>query len=172
MIINPVHNSRLNSFTWAGINIHEGLAPDGYMNITYKGDRTSSVVDAGSASVSTSALADRSAIIEIVLLQQSNANLALSSITRREDIQGTPVIHDMDIEEGGTVYLYKPRLCHIQASPAQSIAADVSGATQTWTFHCAYLEPKDIDSFLNVNADARTTIKGEVEAAIEVSLSI
>ena len=172
MIIDPIHNAEFNIFTFANISLHNGFAPDGYVEFTYNSDRTASSISAGGKEVSTSRMSDRSALITVTLLQQSAENLLLNELIHREDLFGTTTISDIDIDAGGTLFLYEPLACHIQSAPSQSIGSDASGATQSWVFFCGEMKPKAVDNFLSVNIDLQSNIKGAVDAAIDVSFQI
>lgn len=172
MIINPVHKSELNVFTFAGISLHSGFPEDGYAEFTFNGDRTVSSVSAGGKEVSTSLLGNRSALITINLLQQSTENLLLNELYRRDELERTITYSDIDIVTGGTLFLYEPLGCHIQAVPSQSIGADSSGATQAWTFHCAEMKARSVNSVLSIDADLRSNIDGTVTAAVETFIQV
>lgn len=172
MIIDPVHKSELNVFTFAGISLHSGFAEDGYVEFTFNGDRTVSSMSAGGKEVSTSLLGNRSALITITLLQQSTENLLLNELYRRDELNRSVTYSDIDIVTGGTLFLYEPLGCHIQSVPSQSMGADASGATQTWTFHCAEMKARNVNSVLSINADLQSNINGAVEAAIEASIQL
>ena len=82
-----------------------------------------------------------------------------------------PLIGDFYIQRGGTLFLYEAKGCHLMERPTQTIGRDMSTTTQTWTFDVAEMNEVDIND-VEIGIDLKASIKGDISAAVELSITI
>lgn len=171
VIIQPVHSSALNFFSWRGIDLSSGLIDDSYITITPNATLTSATQDAGGRSRSISVDTDPSGKLEFNLQMQSTANLELMGVVREQRRNGgIPVFGDFVIGVGNTLYLYQPKQCHIMERPTQTVSKLVDGVGQTWTFDSADLNEIDVDSYVDLDVDLKASIKANIDIAFTLNI--
>lgn len=167
-----IHNARINHISFGDINFTGALATDSYIEIAPNSDRYAASQDAGGYNETISKLSDQSATVTLQLQTQSSANAKLVRVMAQEDVDGIPVIANINIDTGGgTVFLYDLIGCYIMTRPTETKSADMSNTSNTWVFRCQELRPKNLENF-NFNADIKASIENSVEATVSVSTSI
>lgn len=166
---NPVHNSRLNYISWAGIDMTGSLAKDGYFQAEPNSDETSTSQDAGSYRQSISVMPDKSALITIQLDSQSPTNVAFANVLRQERATGTKIISNMSVDAVGTLYLYDYIGCHIQKRPPENKSVDMADNVSTWVFHCAEMKEKDLEEAV-FDDNVKVQITAQVNATFDIEL--
>jgi len=165
MNFEPIHSARTNHISFGAIDFTGALAVDSYIEIAPNTDAVISSQDAGGYGESISIISDLSATVTLQLQSQSIANNALAELMRRDRINGTVSIADINIVANGTNYLYDLKSCYITGRPTETKSADMSTTTNTWTFRCAQLVEKQIENHrfeagitANITSDVNSTI--------------